>query len=463
MYSEDTIVAISTPLGEGGIGIVRLSGNQAIKITDKIFKSSKGRKIKEFSCREMVHGFSCHPVTQETIDEVLVCVMRAPGTYTREDVVEINCHGGIVPLRETLQAALEAGARLAEPGEFTKRAFLNGRIDLSQAEATLDIIKAKTDSSLRAALGQLEGRLSSEINSLRSELTEVLAHLEATVDFSDEDISPLPRREISGRLLETRKKTFWLLETARSGRLFREGVNTVIVGKPNVGKSSVLNALLSEARAIVTPVPGTTRDVIEEGLNINGIPVILKDTAGIRHPKDAVESVGVELSRKSLRAADLILCILDGSESLEEEDIMILREVWDKRVIVVINKSDLPQKIDETKALGALGGNDARVVRISALRMDGLNLLREAIFDTVVEGRIVTGEGALVTNVRHLDALRRSGKHVSRSIRTLRKGLSEEFVASDVRAALSALGEIVGETVTEDILDRIFSRFCIGK
>jgi tRNA modification GTPase len=327
MYSEDTIAAISTPLGEGGIGIVRLSGNQAVKIADKIFRCPNRRKIEELASREIIHGFSCCPRTRENIDEVLVSVMRSPRTYTREDVVEINCHGGIVPLKRTLEAALEGGARLAEPGEFTKRAFLNGRIDLSQAEATLDIIKSKTDSSLRAALSQLEGGLSSEINSLRAELIEILAHLEVTVDFSDEDITPLPRHEIGKKLLETQKKIRALIDSAKGGRLLREGVNTVIVGKPNVGKSSLLNALLSEARAIVTPIPGTTRDVIEEGLNIKGIPLVLKDTAGIRQPKDVVESAGVGLSRKSLRLADLVLCVLDGSQSLDEEDIVILREV----------------------------------------------------------------------------------------------------------------------------------------
>lgn len=461
MDAGDTIVAISTPLGEGGIGIVRLTGREAIKIAEKIFKSSSGRKIKKLSTREMIHGFSCHPRTRETIDEVLVSVMKAPRTYTREDVVEINCHGGVVPLRRTLEVALEAGARLAEPGEFTRRAFLNGRIDLSQCEATLDIIKSKTDASLRAAVGQLEGRLSSEIKLLRSKLTEILAHLEATVDFSDEDIDPLPRSEIIKRLYWTQGKNRALIDSAKSGRLLREGVNTVIVGKPNVGKSSLLNALLSEERAIVTSIPGTTRDVIEEGLNVRGIPLVLKDTAGIRHPKDVVESAGVELSRQSLRAADLVLCVLDGSGRLDEEDIAILREVCGKKAIVVVNKSDLPQKTDESKALEILG--DARVVPISALHMSGLDLLREAIFDSVVAGRMIIGEGVMVTNVRHLDALRRSRKHLSRSITTLRKGLSEEFAAADVKDALSTLGEIVGETVTEDVLDKIFSQFCIGK
>lgn len=463
MYTEDTIVAISTPLGEGGIGIVRLSGNGAIKIAEKIFKSPSGRKIKELSSREMIHGFSRHPRTGEPIDEVLVSVMKAPGTYTREDVVEINCHGGIVPLRGTLEAALEAGARMAEPGEFTKRAFLNGRIDLSQCEATLDIIKSKTDASLRAAMGQLEGRLSSEINLLRSELTDILAHLEATVDFSDEDIDPLPRPEIIKRLRWAREKNRALIDSAKGGRLLREGVNTVIVGKPNVGKSSLLNALLSEERAIVTPIPGTTRDVIEEGLNVKGVPLVLKDTAGIRHPKDVVESAGVELSRQSLRAADLVLCVLDGSGCLDEEDMTILREARGKKTIVVINKSDLPRKIDETKALEVLGGGDANAIPVSALYMSGLDLLRDAIFDAVVVGRIVPGEEVMVTNVRHLNALRRTRKHLSRSIKALRKDLSEEFVASDVRDALSALGEIVGETITEDVLDKIFSQFCIGK
>lgn len=460
---DDTIVAISTPIGEAGIGIVRMSGREAKKIGGRIFRSPSGRKLKDLPSHQIIYGFVFDPDTGEEIDEALLSFMEAPRTYTREDIVEINCHSGISSLKRILETVLRAGARLAEPGEFTRRAFLNGRIDLSQAEAVLDIIKSKTSASLKVALNQLEGNLSSEIGSLRGELRTILANLEAAVDFSDEDIEPFSKREVGEKIEKVCEKCEKLFESTRDGRIYREGIKTVIVGKPNVGKSSLLNALVREERAIVTPIPGTTRDVVEEGLSIRGIPLVLRDTAGIRRPKGTIETIGVELSRKSLSQADLALFVIDGSIPLGREDAAILKEVEGKWTIIVINKIDLPQKIAKDAMLRFLGSGNQHLVRVSALTTEGIEKLKGTIVDLVFGGRVVSEEGVFVTNTRHRDALGRTIKTLNRAGKACRKDLSEEFVAVDVREALDSLGEIVGETVTEDILDQIFNQFCIGK
>ncbi|MCG2814089.1 MAG: tRNA uridine-5-carboxymethylaminomethyl(34) synthesis GTPase MnmE, partial [Thermodesulfovibrionales bacterium] len=341
MFLDDTIAAISTPPGEGGIGIVRLTGKDAIKIADRLFHSSKGKTLFDSASHRIIHGFIKDSSTGETVDEVLVSVMRSPNTYTREDIVEINCHGGMSPLREALELAVKHGARLAEPGEFTKRAFLNGRIDLSEAEAVLDLIRAKTDESRRIALEQLRGRLSEKILNLREQLTKICVFIEACIDFPEEEIELASRKEIVESAETILKELASLLKSYDEGRFFREGLAAAIVGRPNVGKSSLLNALLQKDRAIVTDTPGTTRDTIEEYLNINGLPLRIIDTAGIRESHDMAEKEGVRRSIRAMEVADLVMAVIDGSEPLKDEDIEVLGKTKGKNTIIVINKSDL--------------------------------------------------------------------------------------------------------------------------
>jgi len=457
VYLEDTIAAISTPVGEGGIGIVRLSGPHALEIVDQIFV---GRgKPSNFPTYTTHYG---HIVFQgESIDEVILTVMRVPGSYTREDIVEINCHGGIVPLKKVLEIVLQLGARLAEPGEFTRRAFLNGRIDLAQAEAVIDIIRAKTDLSLQTAISQLKGELSAKVRQIKELVLKVLASIEAAIDFVQEDIEIISRDEILEQLENIREQLERLLATADYGKVLREGISTVIAGRPNVGKSSLLNALLQEQRAIVTPIPGTTRDVIEEIINIQGIPLKIADTAGIRPVQDIIEKEGVDRSRSYMQRADLILLMLDGSEPLTSEDRELLKEIRDKEAILVINKIDLPQKI-ELKKVEELAIKKP-LVKISATQAIGLPDLEKTIVEMIWRGEVIVSDGALITNVRHKNSLRQAHSSIQRAIETTRQGLSEELISVDLRAALNSLGEITGETVVEDILDYIFSEFCIGK
>jgi len=457
----ETIAAISTPLGEGGIGIVRLSGPRAISIVKTFFRSPKKPNLSKQPSHSVSYGFIVNPKSKNRVDEALVTIMRAPRTYTREDVAEINCHGGIRALKETLELALEAGARLAEPGEFTKRAFLNGRIDLAQAEAVIDVIRAKTDASLRVAMKQLGGHLSRKVESLRQALLEITAHLEAAIDFSDEDIEPFPPRQLAVRAEGVSREISKLIGDADRGKILREGITTAIVGRPNVGKSSLLNALLREERAIVTSRPGTTRDIIEETVNIRGIPLKLQDTAGLRNPRGLAEGAGVQKSRDSLKSADLVLVVIDSSEPLMREDFNLFEETAGKKNLVVLNKSDLPHKVDEEGLKALLNGSKA--VKVSATEGLGLDLLENTLAGLVFSGAIVSTEEPLVSNVRHQMALKRANQSLIKTVDALKSGMPEEIAALLIREALDGLGEIVGETTTGDLLKEIFSQFCVGK
>jgi len=450
---DDTIAAISTPIGEGGIGIVRMSGPEALSILRRIFKRAKGGPIASY---RLHYGHIFDPETGEAIDEVLASYMRAPHTYTRQDVVEINCHGGIVPLRRILELCLREGARLASPGEFTLRAFLNGRIDLAQAEAVLDVVRAKTEAGLRVAVNQLKGGLSEEIRRVRRRLVDVLAYLEASIDFPEDEI---PARDIRPDLEEARERLEKLLSHAGQGIIYRQGIRTAIVGKPNVGKSSLLNALLRTSRAIVSPIPGTTRDTLEETLNLQGVPLVLVDTAGIvAETEDVLTGLSVERSRRALAQADLALLVVDGSEPLTEADREIAALVGNKTAILAVNKIDLPQVVSLDGLLP-----HARQVRISALMGEGLERLEEAIVEAVFSGQVLASDELLVSNPRHEDALRRALGHINDALKSHARCMPADFVAIDLTSAVNALGEITGETVTEDLLEAIFSNFCVGK
>ena len=456
---NDTISAVSTPRGEGGIGIVRLSGPSSLSIVEKIFRPHSSRSnISRAETHTIAYGHIIDPETRDRVDEVLVSVMRAPRTYTREDVVEINCHGGSVPLSRALELTLRMGARLAEPGEFTRRAFLNGRIDLAQAEAVADIIRAKTDLSLKVAVSQLEGRLSREINQIRSDLIDLLAAVEASIDFPGEDLDFLTSEEITERVAGMLDRLDSLLATADEGKVITEGLSGVIIGRPNVGKSSLFNALLREERAIVTSIPGTTRDPIVEFINLDGVPLKLTDTAGLSQASDVIEIESMERTRTHLDNADLLMLIIDSSEPLTDDDRKLLSLVSDKRAIIVLNKIDLPQclKIQDLVV-------DKPVVQISAVEEIGLRQLKSAIRGLAVHGDPVSAEAIFVTRVRHKAALRSAKESLQYAMKSAQGEMPPELIAVDLRGGLKSLGEIVGETASEEILSQIFSKFCIGK
>lgn len=473
---DDTIAAIATPLGEGGLAVIRISGKTALSVADRVFvpvgKSSS--KPSAAPSHTIQYGHAMRAGAR--VDEVLCAVLRAPRTFTREDVVELTCHGGILASKTVLDTVLECGARLAQPGEFTQRAFLNGRIDLVQAEAVADLIHARTGLALSAANEQLAGKLSQRINRLRDELMRTLAHIEAYLDFPEEDIAPDTHAQLTGRLADAIEWVTELLRTAPEGQLLRRGIRAAIIGRPNAGKSSLLNQLLGHDRAIVSHVPGTTRDTIEETANVRGIPVVFIDTAGLREVQDEIESEGVRRSRDALARAELILHVLDASEPLHEADAQLLREFAGKNRIVIRNKMDLPCKLDLPASLevgqavlcppnGAPGvaRPTMPVVDFSSKTGAGLEALKEAIQAAVWSGR-VTAETAQVTiNARHEDALKRAKVSLQLALDALRAEASLEFVALDLRQGINAIGEIVGKTTTEDLLDAVFSQFCIGK
>ncbi|MGI5916682.1 MAG: tRNA uridine-5-carboxymethylaminomethyl(34) synthesis GTPase MnmE [Anaerolineae bacterium] len=453
MYTlDDTIAAISTPLGQGGIGIVRMSGPEALSIAQTLFVP-KGRVGARIRPGRMHYGHIVCPDSGRIVDEVLLAYMRAPYSYTRQDVVEINGHGGIVPLREILNLTLACGARPAREGEFTLRAFLNGRLDLAQAEAVLDVINSRTADSLHMAVGQLEGRLSQHVKEVRAGLLEVLAYLEASVDFGEEDIPPQP---IEPALRRAETELASLLDETMRGMIYRQGVRAAIVGRPNVGKSSLLNALLHADRAIVTPVPGTTRDTLEETLNLQGIPLVLVDTAGIVHTRDVVERLGIERSRQSIARADLVVMVVDGSEAVTEADREVAALIGDKPTVVVRNKSDLPQVYNGKDLLPG-----APAVTLSARTGEGIPALEETLAEMVFSGRVTTSASA--GNPRHGDLFRRALTHVRDALEADATGMPADMISIDVTEAIDALGEVTGETATEDLLDTIFSNFCIGK
>jgi len=464
MFTDDTISAIATPLGEGGIGIVRLSGKESIEIAEKIFTSPKKRFLRDVTSYKLVYGHIQDPSSGETVDEVLVAVMRSPHSYPREDIVEINCHSGMVTLRRILELALRGGARLADPGEFTKRAFINGRVDLSQAEAVLDLIRAKTDESRRIALEQLQGGLSERIITLRDKLKDLCALVEAYIDFPEDEIEIASKDEIAKSTDEIMKELQKLLKTYDEAKFFREGLSTAIVGRPNVGKSSLLNALLQKDRAIVTPMPGTTRDVIEEYLNINGLPLRIMDTAGIRDVQNVAEKEGVKRSLQSIENADFVIAIFDSSEPFQDEDFEVIEKIKGKPlIIVVMNKCDLPSVSDKSVIAARFSTRDVLILDISALCGAGLEELKDRIFSSSLKDLKEEKEGVLVTNLRHKIAIEHAAISLGRALSCFEKNKPLEIVALELRDSLDSLGEIVGAVTTDDILDSIFQNFCIGK
>jgi len=461
MINIDTIAAVSTPRGEGGISIVRMSGSLAIPIAQKIFRSPAKTLLSQVKTHTQTYGNIIDPETEQVVDEVLVCVMKAPRTYTKEDIVEINCHGGATCVQRVLELTLISGARLAEPGEFTKRAFLNGRIDLVQAEAVADVIYAKTDLSRRAAISQLSGKLSREIHQLRDRLVDILAEVEASIDFPDEDVDIADALELQEHTVGILDGLTDLLNTSDEGIILRDGLNLVIVGKPNVGKSSLLNSLLQKDRAIVTEVPGTTRDTIEEYANIKGIPIKLIDTAGIRSTRDIIEEAGVQRSKARLGESDILLLMLDASNPLTEDDRLLFKLTKEKKTIVILNKIDLGEVINTIQIKEIVP--DKSILRTSMLTGKGLDNLKTTIRDTVICGDGISSDSVIVTNTRHRDAMRSAKIDLQLTLDSMKKRMPPELIAIDLKGALDKLGLIIGKTTTDDILDRIFSKFCIGK
>lgn len=454
---DDTITAISTPLGEGGLAVVRLSGLGALKIADACFTPLG--KISLRPSAAPTHTIHYGKIIRRgaVVDEVLLAILRAPRTFTREDMVEISCHGGLLPAKLVLDTVLENGARLAEPGEFTKRAFLNGRIDLTQAEAVADLIHSHTELALRAANEQLAGKLAQRINQLRDEMVKTLAHIEAHIDFPDEDIAPDTKDQLLQRLDNAVAFMDQLLRTANEGQILRRGIRAAIVGRPNVGKSSLLNQLLGRDRAIVSPIAGTTRDTIEETTNIRGLPIVFIDTAGLRRAGDVIEEEGIRRSRETVAQAELILHVFDASEALTPEDELYLTEFARKKRILVRNKIDLPSRLKLPANLSV------PAVGVCCVTGQGLEELKDAIKEIVWAGEIRAEMLEVMINSRHQDALQRARGATQRTIEALRSDLTLELVAMDLRIATNAVGEIVGKTTTEDLLDSIFSQFCIGK
>ena len=459
MFIDDTIAAIATAPGEGGIGIIRISGPKSLEVAEEIFFSMSGKKISEYPARTLIFGNIKDG--DKKIDEVLVAYMKGPNSYTAEDVIEINCHGGFISVKRILELVLSKDVRLAEAGEFTKRAFLNGRIDLSQAEAVIDVINAKTDKAHEVAENQLDGSLSNRIREFRDKVTELLAQVEVAIDYPEEDIEFIAYTTLEEKTRELNKDIKKLYETSESGKIFREGLKTVIVGKPNVGKSSLLNSILGENRAIVTDIPGTTRDVIEEFVNIKGIPLKIVDTAGIRETDDVVEKIGVEKSMASFDTADLIIMVVDSSSELSEEDREILEKVQGKETILLLNKTDLPQVIDEEEVKKYV--NEENIIKISALHNEGIEDVHDRIEAMVYKGDIKSSSNVIITNSRHKDALYRAMKSAEDAMRAIEDRMPLDFVEVDLKNIWDYLGYINGDTVSEDLLDNIFNNFCIGK
>jgi len=480
---NDTIAAIGTPSGYGGIGVIRVSGPEAFEqVLPLLQRPDKRTDLPQSHL--LIYGHIVDPTTREMLDEVLVAFMHAPHTYTREDVVEIQGHGGPLVLQRILRLVLTQGARMANPGEFTLRAFLNGRLDLAQAEAVMDLISAQTEAGQRLAVQQLRGRVSEQIQDARHTVLGVIARIEASIDFPEEDV-PTPQPEELQPLIDmAQQKVATLLTGAEQGRLYRQGLRTVIIGRPNVGKSSLLNALLRADRAIVTPVAGTTRDTVEEVANLQGIPLHLIDTAGITPSIDPVEQIGIQRSRAAAESADVILLVFDGSEQLAEQDLLVSEELQtmgfggdlgmhheqangdistrrNRAMIIVVNKADCPQQLEIVR-LERLW-SEVPIIRTSMLTGEGLSNLEQAIADLVLAGRTLYSESALVTSARHQEALRHAAENLRAASVSLQQQLPLDFVSIDLRAAYDALGEVTGETASDDLLDRIFSEFCIGK
>ncbi|WP_284140664.1 MULTISPECIES: tRNA uridine-5-carboxymethylaminomethyl(34) synthesis GTPase MnmE [unclassified Virgibacillus] len=455
----DTIAAISTPVGEGAIAIVRLSGVDAVAIAASIFQ---GKNLKEVASHTIHYGKIMDPDTNEVAEEVMVSVMRAPKTFTREDVVEINCHGGMVAVNRVLEIMLAKGARLAEPGEFTKRAFLNGRIDLSQAEAVMDLIRAKTDKAMTVALKQMDGRLSKMIQKYRQSLLETVAHVEVNIDYPEyDDVEEMSHELMREKTKAVHKEIEELLQIAKQGKILREGLSTAIIGRPNVGKSSLMNTLVQENKAIVTEIPGTTRDIIEEYVNVRGVPLRLVDTAGIRETEDIVEKIGVERSRQVLKESDLILFVLNYNEKLSEEDRKLFKAIEGLEYIVIINKTDLAQQLDmdEVERLAM----NRPVITTSLIEEQGIDELEAAIANVFFAGDIDTGDLTYVSNVRHIQLLKQAKAALEDAMQSLELGMPLDIVQIDVTRTWELLGEIIGDTASDSLIDQLFSQFCLGK
>ncbi len=456
---SDTIAAIATPLGESGIAVIRISGEQSIHIANHIFASKT--KITEAQSHTIHYGFIIDPSTQERIEEVLVSVMRAPRTFTMEDVVEISCHGGIISVKRVLDMILQGGGRIAEPGEFTKRAFLNGRIDLTQAEAVIDLIRSKSDQAFSIALKQVEGTLLRKIKESRHRLVELMAHIEVNIDYPEHDVESLTQDFIKEKCTLAMEEIDALLKTADQGKILREGVMTAIIGRPNVGKSSLLNLLAQENRAIVTDIPGTTRDIIEEFITLNGIPLQLLDTAGLRETADLVEQIGVEKSRNVLSQAELILLVLDYNDSLHIDELELLEQLKDKQTIVIINKVDLSQKINLEKVHSNVPAE--RIVTMSIREEEGLADLEKAISSLFFSGQLASNDLTYVSNARHIGLLKNARASLLEGYVASEKRIPIDMIQIDIRNAWEYLGEIIGDSVSESLVDQIFSQFCLGK
>ncbi|NFX10014.1 tRNA uridine-5-carboxymethylaminomethyl(34) synthesis GTPase MnmE [Staphylococcus aureus] len=456
----DTITSISTPMGEGAIGIVRLSGPQAVEIADKLYKGK--HLLNDVPSHTINYGHIIDPESKEVIEEVMVSVLRAPKTFTREDIIEINCHGGILTISRVLELTMTYGARMAEPGEFTKRAFLNGRIDLSQAEAVMDFIRSKTDRASKVAMNQIEGRLSDLIKKQRQSILEILAQVEVNIDYPEyDDVEDATTEFLLEQSKEIKQEINRLLDTGAQGKIMREGLSTVIVGKPNVGKSSMLNNLIQDNKAIVTEVAGTTRDVLEEYVNVRGVPLRLVDTAGIRETEDIVEKIGVERSRKALSQADLILFVLNNNEALTQEDYTLYEVVKNEDVIVIVNKMDLEQNIDINEVKDMIG--DTPLIQTSMLKQEGIDELEIQIRDLFFGGEVQNQDMTYVSNSRHISLLKQARQTIQDAIDAAESGVPMDMVQIDLTRTWEILGEIIGETASDELIDQLFSQFCLGK
>ncbi len=456
----DTITSISTPMGEGAIGIVRLSGPQAVEIADKLYKGK--HLLNDVPSHTINYGHIIDPESKEVVEEVMVSVLRAPKTFTREDIIEINCHGGILTINRVLELTMTYGARMAEPGEFTKRAFLNGRIDLSQAEAVMDFIRSKTDRASKVAMNQIEGRLSDLIKKQRQSILEILAQVEVNIDYPEyDDVEDATTEFLLEQSKEIKQEINHLLDTGAQGKIMREGLSTVIVGKPNVGKSSMLNNLIQDNKAIVTEVAGTTRDVLEEYVNVCGVPLRLVDTAGIRETEDIVEKIGVERSRKALSQADLILFVLNNNEALTQEDYTLYEVVKNEDVIVIVNKMDLEQNIDINEVKDMIG--DTPLIQTSMLKQEGIDELEIQIRDLFFGGEVQNQDMTYVSNSRHISLLKQARQTIQDAIDAAESGVPMDMVQIDLTRTWEILGEIIGETASDELIDQLFSQFCLGK
>jgi len=457
---EDTIAAIATPAGQGGIGIVRISGKDAVTVADGVLRLEEGKTLKSCKSHTVHHGWVAAK-DDAVLDEVLVTLMKAPNSYTAEDVVEINCHGGMIVLRAVLQAVLSSGARLAAPGEFTKRAFLNGRMDLAQAEAVIDIIHAKTETYLRQSQHQLKGELSIELNVIREELTKLYTMVEALINFPEDGIDAQSRRQILDRIGVQKEVIAKLLRSSHTGRILKEGIRIVLCGKPNVGKSSLLNALLKEQRAIVTEIAGTTRDVLEESAQIEGIPISLVDTAGILEPRDLIEEEAVKRSHLFIKSADLVLLVLDNSCALESQDRGLIDQLKDASVIVVLNKTDLGEMIDRAVPERIFGREN--LIKTSVLQEGSIQALEKKIVELVHQDKNLDTHGIMISNIRHIKSLEAAQENLQSACRLMNADTSLEFISEELKSAVNHLDAITGRNIDQDLLDRIFSEFCIGK